>query len=66
MTAASILALRPRRVMRAKSRAHYSYPKVGCRCSRCMRMRKAENLDALIALYEERLATFKRERAEIT
>ena len=65
--APAVVALRPRpRVMRARSRAHYSYPKAGCFCSRCVRMRKRENLAALIALYKERLATFERELAELS
>lgn len=63
--AAPVVALRPRRVMRARSRAHYSYPKTGCYCSRCVRMRKRADLAAIIAIYRERLATFERELAEI-
>lgn len=58
-------------------RPPFKAPKPGCWCSKCGKLRRraepgsSQPLDradyeALIALYEERLATFRRELAEVT
>lgn len=46
---------------------HVKVPKPGCPCSRCARLlRRAEDLRGMIALYEGRLAVFRRELAAVT
>jgi hypothetical protein len=37
---------------------------VGCRCARCRCKRDAENIQAVIDIYESRLAMLKRELVE--
>ena len=56
-------------VGRPKRRRYYHVkaPKPGCLCSRCARLvQHAEDLRGVIAIYEARLAVFRRELAEVT
>lgn len=59
---AKVVALKPVR----PHRAHYTVPIAGCACSRCIRLRRAEYLRDVIALYEARLVILRQDLDEVS